>query len=134
MAAHGLAHYNIRAPRALLDALRDFYCATVGLRVGPRPAFRSHGYWLYAGQADVLHLTQTRDDEVREVGVVPTFDHVAFACDDFDGTRVRLLAVGIEHTIAEVPLTRQRQIFFRDPAGNGIELNFELMGIVGRDW
>ena len=124
MAVLGLAHYNIRAPRALLDALRDFYCATVGLRVGPRPAFRSHGYWLYAGQADVLHLTQTRDDEVREVGVVPTFDHVAFACDDFDAMLTTLTAAGIAHDIDDVPFTGQRQIFFRDPAGNGIELNF----------
>ena len=126
MPALDLDHYNIRTSRELLDVLRDFYCLTVGLRVGPRPDFRSHGYWLYAGDSDVLHLTQTREDEVREVGVVPTFDHVAFACEDFEAMRARLETAGIVHEVDEVPLTGQRQIFFRDPTGNGIELNFGL--------
>jgi catechol 2,3-dioxygenase-like lactoylglutathione lyase family enzyme len=134
VSAIGLNHYNIRAPSPLLEELRDFYCAMVGLHVGARPAFRSRGYWLYAGDRDVLHLTQTREDEVREVGVVPTFDHVAFACEDFETMRVRLVAASVEHELDEVPLTKQRQIFFRDPAGNGIELNFELTGIGDRGW
>ena len=82
MAALGLDHYNIRAPSPLLEALRDFYVATLGLRAGPRPRCRTHGYWLYAGEQAVLHLSGTRADEVREVGVTPTFDHVAFRCDD----------------------------------------------------
>ncbi|MBS0589880.1 MAG: diguanylate cyclase [Proteobacteria bacterium] len=124
MPALSLGHYNIRAPHGLLEDLRDFYCATVGLCIGPRPAFRSHGYWLYAGDNDVLHLSQTRAGEEREVGVVPTFDHVAFLCSDFSAMRAKLVAEGIAHSVDTVPLTGQRQIFFRDPAGNGIELNF----------
>ncbi|MFT3790062.1 MAG: VOC family protein [Rudaea sp.] len=124
MAALGLDHYNLRAPSPLLEDLRDFYVAAVGLRVGSRPLFRSFGYWLYAGDKDVLHLSRTRDGETRGVGLVPTFDHVAFACEDFEAMRLRLAATGIVHEIDEVPLTGLRQIFFRDPAGNGVELNF----------
>lgn len=124
MATLGLDHYNIRAPSPLLEELRDFYCATVGLRVGARPAFRSVGYWLYAGDKDVLHLSQTSAGEVREVGAVPTFDHVAFACEDFDAMRDALSTAGVVYEIDEVPRRGQRQIFFRDPAGNGVELNF----------
>ncbi|MBS0582206.1 MAG: VOC family protein [Proteobacteria bacterium] len=124
MAVLGLDHYNIRAPSPLLEELRDFYVAMVGLQVGPRPLFRSFGYWLYAGGKDVLHLSQTRVAETRAVGAVPTFDHVAFACENFEAMVARLAAAGIEHEIDEVPLTRRRQVFFRDPAGNGIELNF----------
>jgi hypothetical protein len=30
--------------------------------------------------------------------------------------------------VTEVPLTRQRQIFFRDPSGVGVELIFPLDG------
>ena len=41
MATLAFAHYNLRAPRKLLDELRDFYCDVVGLRVGERPPFRS---------------------------------------------------------------------------------------------
>jgi len=124
VSAIGLNHYNIRAPSPLLEELRDFYCAMVGLRVGARPAFRSRGYWLYAGDQDVLHLTQAGAGEIREVGGVPTFDHVAFTCENFEAMRAALTAAGIAYEIEDVPLTGQRQIFFRDPAGNGIELNF----------
>jgi len=124
MSALGLDHYNIRAPSPLLEELRDFYCATVGLYVGARPAFRSHGYWLYAGSQDVLHLSQTQAGETREVGAVPTFDHVAFTCEDFDSMRATLTAAGIAFEVDEVPFGNRWQIFFRDPAGNGIELNF----------
>lgn len=31
MPALGFSHYNLRAPRALLDELRDFYRDVVGL-------------------------------------------------------------------------------------------------------
>ena len=55
---------------------------------------------------------------------MPTFDHVAFTCENFAAMHAALTAAGIAHEIEDVPLTGQRQIFFRDPAGNGIELNF----------
>ena len=126
MATLGLDHYNIRAPSPLLEELRDFYVSTLGLRTGPRPRFRTHGYWLYAGEQAVLHLSGTRADEVREVGVVPTFDHVAFRCDDDAAMRATLDAAGIRYAVEDAPERSQRQIFFRDPAGNGIELNFRL--------
>lgn len=126
MAALGLDHYNIRAPSPLLEQLRDFYVATLGLRVGARPRFRTHGYWLYAGERAVLHLSGTRADEVRAVGVVPTFDHVAFRCEDDAAMRATLDAADIAYEIDDSPERGQRQIFLRDPAGNGIELNFTL--------
>ena len=126
MATLGLDHYNIRAPSPLLEELRDFYIATLGLYVGPRPRFRTHGYWLYAGEQAVLHLSGTRAGEVREVGVVPTFDHVAFRCDDDATMRLTLDAAGISYAVEDAPERAQRQIFLRDPAGNGIELNFVL--------
>jgi catechol 2,3-dioxygenase-like lactoylglutathione lyase family enzyme len=83
MATLGLHHYNLRAERELLDTLRDFYCATVGLQVGRRPPFQSFGYWLYAGGNAVLHLSEARPGEKRVSNVATTFDHVAFDCTDF---------------------------------------------------
>jgi catechol 2,3-dioxygenase-like lactoylglutathione lyase family enzyme len=126
MAALGLDHYNIRAPSPLLEALRDFYVATLGLRVGERPRFGTHGYWLYAGEQAVLHLSGTRAGEAREVGVVPTFDHVAFRCDDDAAMRATLDAAGVPYQVEDSRERARRQIFFRDPAGNGIERNFTL--------
>lgn len=122
----GFNHYNLRAPRALLDELRDFYCTVVGLSEGERPAFRTFGYWLYAGGTDVLHLSECSADEMRQTHVATTFDHAAFTCDDADAMETHLKAHGIEYTIHFVAQTEIKQIFFRDPAGNGVELNCTL--------
>lgn len=119
------AHYNLRAPRPLLDQLRDFYVEIVGLTVGPRPAFESFGYWLYAGGSDVLHLTETRPGEQRQMGAQASFDHAAFSCSGRAAYEQLLARHGIAYERGEVPLTGQVQLFFMDPAGNGVELNFE---------
>lgn len=126
MAVSGFNHYNLRAPRELLDQLRTFYCEVVGLQVGARPAFRSFGYWLYAGEKDVLHLSEASSDEVRQTGVLTTFDHVAFTCTDADETEKKLAQQGIDYNVRLVAATGIKQIFFRDPAGNGVEFNFAI--------
>ena len=125
MPVQGFSHYNLRAPRALLDRLRDFYVDVVGLQPGPRPPFASFGYWLYAGGEAVLHLSEARPGERREPDSVGTFDHAAFACSDRHAFEQRLSARGVAFERAAVPLTAQVQLFFADPAGNGVELNFD---------
>ncbi|MDM4766535.1 VOC family protein [Pelomonas sp. SE-A7] len=124
MSILGFSHYNLRAPRPQLDQLRDFYCEVVGLTAGPRPAFNNFGYWLYAGGRDVLHLTEMRPDEVRQLGARASFDHAAFNCSGRSEVEQRLARHGIAYEVGEVPLTGQVQLFFSDPAGNGVELNF----------
>jgi catechol 2,3-dioxygenase-like lactoylglutathione lyase family enzyme len=124
MPVTGLAHYNLRSNRETMEVLRDFYVEVVGLQPGYRPPFSSFGYWLYAGGQAVLHLSEARADEVRTAGAVNTFDHVAFSCADVVEFESRLRALHISFRSAQVPLTGERQIFFADPAGNGVELNF----------
>lgn len=126
MAVSGFNHYNLRAPRDTLEQLRTFYCDVVGLQEGARPAFRSFGYWLYAGGKDVLHLSEASPEEVRQTGVLTTFDHVAFTCTDADETEKQLIQYGIAYDVRLVPATGVKQIFFRDPAGNGVEFNFAI--------
>jgi len=125
MPAIGFSHYNLRAPRPLLDELRDFYCDVVGLTVGHRPPFRSFGYWLYAGKQAVLHLSEAGPDEYRPAQSTGTFDHAAFRCTDRTAYESKLAERGIHYRVALVPATQQLQIFITDPAGNGVELNFE---------
>ena len=119
----GLAHANIRAPEAMIERLRCFYIDLIGLRQGPRPAFRSRGYWLYAGENDVLHLTIAGpgDTEPQATG---HFNHLAFACTDLDATRARLDAGGLAYEVDEVDEPAQVQLFLTDPCGLDIELNF----------
>lgn len=125
MTAIAFNHFNLRAPRELLDALRDFYRDVVGLQVGARPPFRSFGYWLYLGGQPVLHLSEALPDEGRVAGAVNTFDHVAFACIDRPAMEEKLQRLGIAYETTHVPATNQVQLFITDPAGNGVELNFD---------
>ncbi len=124
MPVTGLHHYNLRASRPTLDALRDFYVDIVGLQSGYRPPFASFGYWLYAGEQAVLHLSEAAPQEMRRPNAVNTFDHVAFACTGFASFEARLRELNLSYTSDQVPSNGQRQIFFADPAGNGVELNF----------
>ena len=120
----GLAHYNLRCNSDMLLNLRDFYVAAVGLEDGPRPAFGHHGYWLYAGDKDVLHLSEERPGDHRRSGTDLTFDHVAFKCTHSPEYKTRLKNLGIRFYEQRVPGSGLLQLFFRDPAGNGIELLF----------
>jgi catechol-2,3-dioxygenase len=124
MSIIGLNHYNLRAGRQTLDALRDFYVGVVGLQAGYRPPFNSFGYWLYAGDHAVLHLSEAGPDEQHRLNVSGTFDHVAFSCTDLAEFEARLRSLAIDYTSDRVPHTGQQQLFFHDPAGNGVELNF----------
>lgn len=125
MPVTGFSHYNLRAPRALLHELRDFYCEVVGLEEGDRPPFRGFGYWLYAGGEAVLHLSEAGADERRPAQPIGTFDHAAFRCTGRAEYEHKLNRRGIQYRVATVPATQQVQIFLTDPAGNGVELNFE---------
>ena len=124
MPALGLSHYNLRAERPLMDALCAFYVDVVGLRVGPRPPFASVGYWLYAGERAVLHLSLAAPSEDRRIDARTSFDHTAYDCTGRAAFEATLARREIAFHSAGVPGTTQVQLFFRDPAGNGIELNF----------
>ncbi len=126
MAVTGIDHYNLRASMQVLERIRDWYRDTIGLVVGDRPPFRNRGYWLYAGDRPVLHLSEESVGEEHPMPGSGTFDHVAFRCEGFDEMRARLDELGVAYRVADVPLTRTRQIFLADPARNGVELNFEL--------
>jgi glyoxylase I family protein len=120
----GINHYNLRADEATIEVLKDFYIEIVGLKLGHRPPFKNGGYWLYANQKDVLHLSFSKNGIVNELNINSTFDHMAFTCRD-DNKYIDLLTKkNIKFSIREIPEIGTRQIFFKDPAGNGIELIF----------
>lgn len=129
MTVRGIGHVNLRASAEIIERLRRFYIDVIGLREGPRPVFRSgsSGYWLYAGDREVLHLTIARnggpDDQPPGV-----FNHLAFDCDDLEATRARLEQSGTRYETDVVGELHQTQLFLIDPAGIGIELTFTQSG------
>jgi extradiol dioxygenase family protein len=123
MTVLSLDHVNIRVAPELLAPVREFYLQVVGLAEGFRPPFGSTGHWLYAGSQAVIHLSvlRTADSSPVPGGAV---DHIAFNCRGLAAMRRHLEGLGLDYRHVEVPLTRQHQLFLRDPAGNGVELNF----------
>jgi catechol-2,3-dioxygenase len=124
MTTIGFNHYNLRAPRELMDDLKMFYCDIVGLQQGQRPDLGTSGYWLYADDKCVLHLSQARPGETRLPHVAATFDHAAFTCTGRPEVEARLKQNNIEFTTGRIPSMGIAQLFFKDPAGNGVELSF----------
>lgn len=122
----GFAHLNLRAPQPLLERLRDFYCEVVGLRMGPRPAFPSAGYWLYVGAQDVLHLTACGAEEAAGRQGRSSYDHVAFHASDLAAVEARLKQLALPYEKTSVPGGGAVQLFLQDPAGLGVELNFRV--------
>jgi len=120
----GINHYNLRAAPEVVEVLKDFYIEVVGLKLGERPPFKNQGYWLYANQKDVLHLSFSKNNVINELNVSSTFDHMAFTAENENNFINLLKQKNIDFSIREVPEIGTRQVFFKDPAGNGIELIF----------
>lgn len=119
-------HYNIRVPVERLDELSRFYVEVLGFTAGERPPFRSTGRWLYAGGQPLLHITGFTPSKATETAPdTGLFSHVALKCRDFAAHVARLDAHGVAYEVEDVPLLGQRQIFLTDPAGVGVELNFD---------
>jgi extradiol dioxygenase family protein len=124
MTVKRLDHFNIRASEPLVEELREFYCDVIGLSEGSRPPIDEPGYWLYAGELAVLHLSVGAADESPVSKVETTLNHVALECTDKSAFEQHLADRGIAYTNDRVPGTTVRQLFLKDPAGNGIELSF----------
>ena len=124
MPAININHINIQAPMELLLVLREFYCDVLGLHVGPRPAFTRQGYWLYATDQAIIHLTVSASEKLRAINALTTLDHVAFTCSDLAYMSSKLKQMQIPFKLNSVPDSVIQQLFFYDPAGNGVELTF----------
>lgn len=116
----GLNHVNIAGPLALLERCRDFYVEILGMTDGPRPRFRSRGFWLYAGDQPVIHLSE-RD---RETTGTSALDHFAFTCEGLEEMMARLREHDIEFELDPPREGKRAQLFLEDPAGVSLELNF----------
>lgn len=119
-------HINIRAPRPVLEEVRNFYLEVIGLTEGFRPEVPIHGYWLYLGDLPVLHLMEWSD-----ITEPPTFergylDHVAFSCDGLEDFINKLKNLDVVYTRRDFDLNGGvfTQLEVTDPVGNGVELNF----------
>lgn len=122
MFVSGIDHINIAGSRELIARCRTFYVELLGLTDGSRPPFRSRGFWLYAGEHPIVHLSE-RDIHDVDAPANP-FNHFALSCRGVEAAIERLQRHGIAFSIDRVPDSHRVQLFLHDPAGIGVELNF----------
>ena len=116
----GLDHYALLSSDP--ERTTRFYTEVVGLEVGFRPELSFPGVWLYAGPEPVVHVIFGKPIPSRDTGAV---DHLALkATGDVDETLGRLKSRGVEYSMRHLQRTGVTQVFFRDPDGVGVELNF----------
>ena len=135
MALSHIEHFLLAADD--IDATRDWYARVLGMRPGPHPDFRFPVHWMYLGELDVVHigpsaksagenqkkyLGRTSQDQGAGTGAI---DHIAFRA-----TGLRAMMVQLERE--KIPFSRRRangqalfQLFFYDPNGIKIELNYD---------
>jgi catechol 2,3-dioxygenase-like lactoylglutathione lyase family enzyme len=99
----------------------DFYRDLLGLTEGPRPPLAFPGAWLYAGGTAILHIVGGRPRDELKAGVI---DHMAFSATGLSDTLALLASRNIEHTCRRLPGAGTWQLFFHDPNGARVELDF----------
>jgi catechol-2,3-dioxygenase len=115
-------HINIAGPMELLERVRDFYCAVLDLEDGFRPGFSQRGFWLYAGDKPLIHLSESSRHQGNDRQ--GHLDHIAFQTTGLEAMIGRLESNGIEFRSSHTPELNMSQLFFKDPAGTGLEINF----------
>ena len=120
-----------------IDATRDWYARVLGMKPGPHPDFGFPVHWMYLGERDIVHigpsargageiqrkyLGRTSQDAGSGTGAL---DHIAFRA-----TGLRAMLQHLKR--AKVHFTQRRangqalfQLFFHDPNGIKIELNYD---------
>jgi glyoxylase I family protein len=101
-----------------------FYCDVLGFTETPRPSFSFRGSWLLCRDVGVMiHL-------IHDAAFQPPVDepintrhgHLAIRVDDYDLAIRQLRDHGVEFVQRVLPDYGYRQVFFRDPDGNVLEL------------
>jgi len=119
MKVHAMNHFTILAQD--LGATRAFYTEILGLKEGYRPPFGFPGIWFYAGKHPILHVIG-RDRLPDPKGGV--FDHMAYSGRDLPAMLDKLKTRGIKHDLVKQTGSGIWQVFFYDPNGAKIEIDF----------
>lgn len=115
-----LGHVTVLS--ADFERTERFYCDLLGMRIGPRPAIRIPGRWLYIGDQAVVHVLPRPVEPPP--GGQPVVDHFALTADDRAEFERRLNAAGQPFEGRRLADTDIWQIFLTDPNGARVELCF----------
>lgn len=133
-----LAHFSIRTVD--VEASKRFYIEVLGFIEGYRPPFNFPGAWLYRGgdeeEYGIVHIIGQQPGHAnglseylgargaQELRGGAAVDHLAFFATDLGQMQLRLRDQGVSFRERTVPGLGLHQVFFEDPSGVTIELNF----------
>lgn len=130
-----IEHYLVASDD--IDATRDWYARVLGMNSGPHPDFGFPVHWMYLGDSDVVHigpsakmagaiqkqyLGRTSQDAGRGTGAL---DHIAFRASGLRQMIAHLKSQNIAFSQRRANGQALFQLFFHDPNGIKIELNFD---------
>jgi catechol 2,3-dioxygenase-like lactoylglutathione lyase family enzyme len=121
----GINHVSISARD--LDESTRFYVEVFGMEPIPTPVFATRVQWLRCGNLQ-LHLF------LDESGEAPLRHHIGLTVDDFDAAYDAVASFTDSewgNDLVELA-SGQVQLYFRDPAGNLIELNWPHVSTLDR--
>ncbi len=118
-------HFNIVISPLQVDDTLRFYKDVLGLKEGFRPDFGRPGWWLYAGDHPVLHVS-LKNDIPPTLGATGSFDHIALTATGWAEMKAKLERLRIPFEEQLVDDNTALQIFFRDTNGLRIELDYKL--------
>jgi catechol 2,3-dioxygenase-like lactoylglutathione lyase family enzyme len=119
MSIQAMNHFTVLARD--LDATKAFYIGLLGFDDGPRPPFDFPGAWLYVGGDAVLHIVAGTPVPDPPAGVL---DHMAFSASNLGETVARLKTHKIDYLLRRRAGDGPWQLFFHDPNGAKVELDF----------
>jgi catechol 2,3-dioxygenase-like lactoylglutathione lyase family enzyme len=119
MATTGINHFTVLTDD--VPCTVRFYGNLLGLTDGARPPLGFPGAWLYAGNQAVLHVVGGRSRDELRAGVI---DHMAFSASGLAATLAALDAHGVEYACRQQKGSGVWQVFFHDPNGAKVELDF----------
>lgn len=107
-----------------LPATLAFYERFVGLTPGARPPFTFPGAWLYAkgSEQPILHVVARCAPEQLVPGVI---DHMAFFGTGLAQAVARLEQAQLAFDLRRLPGYDTWQLFFHDPNGAKVEIDFD---------
>ena len=120
MSVTGMNHFNILTDD--VDRTVAFYRDVVGLELGPRPDLGFPGAWMYASGRPILHISGGRTKDQLRPGVI---DHMAFSASGLCEALSRLDRMGIHYAHRRQAGAGTWQVFFFDPNGARVELDFD---------
>jgi len=113
-----LNHVNIRVPRALEEATKDFYNNVVGLEEIEKPAeSKAHGGAWFGCGAVQIHLSLS-EGEANET----SNRHICYRVADLAEAENAFRGAGIEIIADDQPVDGWPRFYVRDPGGNLLEI------------